>query len=214
MNNGKVVIAFGGGLDSGAMVEYALAHGLAPILYQIDYGQKARVGEQLAAEYYSEKYGLKLVTALLPHVYIESPLVYGTMAQKHSDNYIMGRNLLFASMALSFASSIGAGEVWFGFHKEPAGSVFNDAQAVWLDHLNSLTRSLYGKDFPRAIAPFGNRERWDYLSVVVVENDPSIFSHTFSCYESTGEQECGVCTHCKAKSVLHEEVMRHVRHLL
>lgn len=199
------VILFGGGLDSGAMVEYAIRSKKTPVLFHIDYGAKARMGEYRALLYFATKHALQHRVMQLPlFLYERSPLHAGEMVSDHRKNYLPGRNLLFLTLAASFASGIGSQEVWTGFHTEPEGSVFEDAKAKFLRSLDLLMLETY-PGFPKLVAPFIMLEREEYLREALA-TEPLLFARTFSCYESTTITECGKCTHCQMKVKLADEI--------
>lgn len=199
------VILFGGGLDSGAMVEHAIMLGKTPILFHIDYGAKARAGEHRALLHFAIKYNLRYKVCSLPKfLYEKSPLHEGAMAKDHAKNFLPGRNLIFLSIGASWAASIESREVWTGFHVEPPESVYEDAKARFLYELDQLMEQTYD-GFPRLVAPFIQREREDYLREAM-KTESLLFQRTFSCYESSYVQECGKCTHCQAKEALYKKV--------
>lgn len=201
-----MLILFGGGLDSGAVVEWAIHNKHRPFLLYIDYGAKASHGEMGSLTYFVGKHALDYRVIGLRGAVIGNPLVDQSVVSDHALNYIPGRNLLFASIGLSVAASRKESFVAMGFHLEPEGSVYADAKPEFVREVNTLTRHIYGVEYPSIYAPFIARERADYLTETVRDFESRLFDRTFSCYESSTSVECGRCTHCIAKSRLLQDV--------
>ncbi|TFH07287.1 MAG: hypothetical protein E4H07_09300, partial [Nitrosomonadales bacterium] len=71
------VLLFGGGLDSGALVEWAMRQSSKklPYLFYVDYGAHATGGEVKAMNYFATKYDLKCRVVPLSNVFGNSPLI-------------------------------------------------------------------------------------------------------------------------------------------
>jgi len=197
------MILFGGGIDSCALVE--LYRPYDPILVYFDYGQKAYSGEVAATIHYATKYNLRShVIKVPPTILPSSPLTDGAMASDHAQNYLPGRNLVFAALALPLAIKLGCTEILLG--ASPSNdNVYNDAKQPFADMFNALA----GFGYPGAPAlrmPLLKMKRIDYARFAL-SREPRLFDIAFSCYESKTVDECGLCTHCKIKAALKNEVM-------
>lgn len=205
----EVLILFGGGLDSGVMVErYA---SLNPFLLYFDYGQKASQGERRALRYFAHKHSLgSLATELPSRSFAPSPLTSKALitdAQQHSLNYIPGRNMLFAAFAFSLASAHGFKRILLGASPAPESSAFHDAKSKFADLFNTLTEFGYpGETRPVLEMPLVHLNRRDYIAEAL-KTEPLLFNYCFTCYESiAATYECGKCVHCQQKAELAREL--------
>ena len=199
------MILFGGGLDSGAMVEL-LASVTKPKLVHFDYGQKASNGERNAMRYFANKYELeRMYLGIDPGIFPDNPLTRGSIAEKHEHNYMPGRNMIFASLAFPLAAQHGVERVYLGASPVEGPSAFHDAKKEFAEHFNKLTRFGYGPNMPVLVMPLLSMDRVTYLRKALI-TEPDLFARTFSCYESKTLDECGRCTHCLVKAQMHTRV--------
>ena len=126
----KAVIILSGGLDSTTCMGIALerGHSLFPITF--DYGQRHRIelnNAKAVAEYYQVAECLKVIAlpflrdfggSALTDEHIEVPITQSNEIIGHNDEipitYVPGRNLLFLSIATSYAEAIGAEAIYIG----------------------------------------------------------------------------------------------------
>lgn len=203
--NTDMLILFGGGLDSGVMVEmYAKEK---PFLLYFDYGQKASNGERRALRYFAHKHALgSLVVEIPVHAIAPSPLTTGVAVSdpsKHALNYIAGRNMLFAAYAFSIASALGLRRIMLGASPAPEDSAFHDAKLGFAERFNMMTEFGYPSEKrPVLEMPLVKLVRKDYIALALL-SEPKLFNYCFTCYESTiSTRECGRCVHCQQKASL------------
>lgn len=210
MKPGETMILFGGGLDSGVLVERFAAS--RPFLLHISYGQKAVAGERAALHYFAWKHSLKWQEFDIPPLFPSSPLTNLEVVEdekKHASNYIPGRNLLLASIAFSIASARGLRSILLGASPAPANSAFHDATQKFASLLNDLLWAAYphhhvrgSPNPPFVYMPLVSLDRTEYIRETLAVA-PELFLRTFTCYESTDPRiECGRCVHCQQKESL------------
>ena len=132
----KTVLILSGGMESAVIS--ALAHQKADSDLHavfVDYGQKTRDHEATAVQRLSRRYGMQMETIHLSLPYLEDHLLvdrnsviytkksaeeYGFPWRETVEGNGMGhlvplRNLIFLSLAASYADVLGATEIWTGF---------------------------------------------------------------------------------------------------
>lgn len=129
-NKKRAVVILSGGLDSATCMGIAKAQGYSLFPLTFDYGQRhLREIEQarLIAAHYGAEEHLKVVAlpflkdfgaSALTDLNIEVPVVEGTSDGEQTDDipvtYVPGRNLMFLSIAASYAEAIGARAIYIG----------------------------------------------------------------------------------------------------
>jgi len=205
-----VMILFGGGLDSCAMVE--MYQPLNPTLVFFDYGQKAFSGEFAALQYFTDKYQLSSHVIKVPaSITPDSPLTNAAMATDHDANYMPGRNLIFSALAFSLACKLKLELMLLGASPAADSSVYNDAKTTFAQLFNAMTSFGYPSapneaHTPELRMPLLTMQRLDYVHFAYTK-EPRLFDIAFSCYESKTTTECGQCTHCKIKAEMKSNII-------
>jgi 7-cyano-7-deazaguanine synthase in queuosine biosynthesis len=202
------VVLLGGGLDSTAVLLY-LRNRRTPDMVGmwIDYGQKAHKGELNAVKYFLSKYEIPLVKGKMPMNHIATAsILSGEVGKEASDNRLELRNLGLISYACILCASNGGGTVHLGFHQEPEGAPFPDAQASWLETLEKAIQ-LASPQMVHLSAPFQHMSRYAVLRQAYAI-DEKIINHAYTCYEDPDKWggECGECVHCKQKAEMLERL--------
>lgn len=208
MEKQRGVILLGGGLDSItllAVLRKTMDADVAALF--INYGQKAWLGEATSVTYFCNKYGVPIKTLDVPINQIaESAILRGCAANLGNVaalNKLEGRNIIFLSLAATFACSIGAEKVFVGFHQEPYPPPFPDATIAALESFNALLKVSHdGK--VRVTAPLAHMTRQQIVSLGGAL-DVDILNRSFTCYESQTLKECGECAHCRLKNEMLKE---------
>lgn len=198
MKPGAGVLLAGGGLDSTALMIWLVKKNVELEVMHVDYGQKAWYSEHLAVEYFANKYGLrtKSVRCDLRQVGHSSILSGFEIGKTQADNKLEGRNITLMSLAMTYASTIGFGKVFIGYHHEPETRPYPDATIEALGAMNQVAREAY-KPALVIEAPFWKKTR---LSIFKLgkELDSEFERRSFTCYEGR-VTECGQCVHCLQK---------------
>lgn len=191
----------GGGLDSTALLLFLRDRfRREPKLHalHVNYGQKAYLAEARSVEYFCQKYDVPVKTMNVDLRSIaHAAILYGSsVGVKQEENRLEGRNVVLISLAATYASTIGAGVVYVGFHNEPVDAPFPDAT---LDFLRIMMPVLAKAYRPSLLldAPFVAMSRLEVLRSGL-RRDEEILTRSYTCYEE-GYQECGRCVHCKTK---------------
>lgn len=202
----KAVVLLSGGLDSTTCLALAKAQGFACYAMSFSYGQR-HTAELIAATRIAQRYAVtehKIVT-LDTQLFRNSALTDATMAvpdfQENVEipvTYVPARNTIFLSMALGFAESIGARDIYIG-----ASSVdyshYPDCRPEFIAAFQTLanlaTKAGVSGD------PFTIHAPLQHLSKVkTIELGLSLgvdYSLTVSCYQANDAGEaCGQCDSC------------------
>lgn len=203
------VITMGGGIDSTALFVWLmhqrnLARGpsrLHPLFFS--YGQRSSILELEAVKLFCAKFGMepKVMEIDLGAIADSFLLQQGSPGS----NLLEGRNVIFGACAATYASTIGADAVLFGFHQEPADAPFPDATERAIDALNSVVAVTYKRPV-RFVAPFADLPRTQ-IALIGNTTFPGFLDMTHSCYLDVAGG-CGHCVHCQQQEV----IVDYVRH--
>ena len=197
-----LLILFGGGIDSTSLAISAWQDHKNALLLYFDYGAKAKVGELKALEYVASKFHFPYEVIEVPsQVVPKSTLTEGVSEPSQKRNEVPGRNLLFLTLAFSFALRYGIPLIWIGADNPPdvapgEWNGFPDTKQAMFDAFNATTTLGYGAASPRVSAPLLTmRGTEEYAKHSLLEM-PDLFDRVFSCYDSRTESPCGRCNHC------------------
>jgi len=204
----KVISILSGGLDSTIMT-YMLVDKFGAenvTAMSFEYGQTLNV-EIDCARRTTEKLGIehKIVDvtfikdlapnacALFTDSTVDVPTVTQVLGDPQPDTYVPCRNQLFTTIAMSFAESIHAEQIYLGIQSQDEYSYW-DTTTYWLDAMNALS-SLNRKHKMEIIGPWVKKTKADEIRIGVELGVP--FEDTWSCYAGDhGEGACGVCPSC------------------
>lgn len=208
-NNKKVISILSGGLDSTILL-YLLFHKYTSqniIALSFDYNQK-HSKELSAARITCKKLNIphKILDikffgdliAPVSSLSSKSNLLIEELDKvednKQPNTYVPYRNMLFTTLAFSFAESNNASYVFLGAQ---AGDLYGywDCSMKFIDAMNNV--SILNKERSISLkAPFANFSKGEEISLGLDLKVP--FKDTWSCY-SGKEKACGVCPTCKER---------------
>lgn len=130
MTNKKAVVLLSGGMDSAVALAVAINQGYEVHAMSFDYGQKHKweldcarrlVNKLKVEEHKVIKLDLSFLTgsALIGNGEIPTGRTVEQMIEKIPVTYVPVRNLIFLSLALSWAESLGAADIFIGVYKMP-----------------------------------------------------------------------------------------------
>lgn len=131
----KIVVLCSGGLDSIVTAELYRRTGYDVNLLYIDYGNENAEEEAEKVKSYGTKHNLKLYRELLQTDFLGEAI-------KASPSYIPMRNLMFASIALSLAETIGAGAIALGVID--VAIYYPDCSEEFINSMNNLGLNMAG----------------------------------------------------------------------
>jgi 7-cyano-7-deazaguanine synthase len=204
MINKKAIVLLSGGLDSAVTLYWALSKGYKCNALIFDYNQRHR------KEIFSAKriadickipytiFNLKLPwkgSSLLDKT--KKIPVHKKIGKNIPSTYVPSRNIVFLSIASSYADVLGANNIFIGANSVDY-SGYPDCREGFL---KSMQRTLnvgtkIGRDF-RIQAPLLHLTKKQIISLGAKLKVP--FDITWSCYAG-GKTPCGVCDSCKIRN--------------
>ena len=208
----KAVVLFSGGLDSATALCWAMRRGYRCSAVFFDYGQRHKK-ESIGARRIAGILGIKLYSIRLAFpwlavsslVDIEKKLPDVKLAGIGAANvipstYVPGRNLIFASIGVSLADSIGAEAVVMGPNVVDC-SGYPDCRPGFYKALEKAVkagtrRGASGKEI-KLLTPLMKLSKKEIIRLALRLNAP--LAHTWSCYAG-GLRPCGRCDSCKLRA--------------
>lgn len=211
----KAVILHSGGLDSTTALYLAKSQGYDVYALSFDYGQKHNKELNTAIEA-CNKIGVadhKIISinldawggSALTDKSIDVP-DYDAESTTIPVTYVPARNMIFLSMAASYAEAIGAYDIFIGVSQVDY-SGYVDCRQTFIDAMeaaiNQGTVCAVEENNPIKIhAPFINLTKSEEIILGTKLNVN--YSLTWSCYKGE-EKACGVCDSCKLRLKAFEE---------
>ncbi len=205
MKNSKAIVLLSGGLDSQIALAVALDQGYEVHAISFDYGQKHRKEIEAARLIANQNnVALKLVKLSLNDVAQSSltneniQIEKGQLQKLHIPNtYVPARNMIFLSVAASFAETIAANCIFIGVSQVDY-SGYVDCRQSFLDAMelaiNQGTVCAVMDNRPiKIIAPFINKTKKE--EILIGTKLAVDFSLSWSCYHGK-EKPCKTCDSC------------------
>ena len=183
MNARKPLILFSGGLDSTAMLMFAIEQNINATLLHIQYEHPAAQKELQAVQKIAQNFGDQM-TLHLHKIEISAETMFIGAGAKGS-RFVKGRNLLFVSAAYNLTNKFDCNEIWLGCTKNDFED-YDDCRPDFIFKVNQILNDV------ELIAPFIQLTR----SEIIEQNNVERFD-TWSCYEPTDDSHpCGACNSC------------------
>ena len=206
--NKSAVIILSGGVDSTTLLYDSLRKGYEVECLTFIYGQKhgrevdsaRRVAGRVNAPHKVidlSPLGEILSGSALTDADIDIPEVPETA--EHYDTLkttiVPNRNAIFLSIAVGYAVSRGADNVFFGAHHSDRG-VYPDCREEFVESFQTSERLATANPDLNILAPFVNMDKADIVKLGTELGVP--FGETWSCYKG-GHVHCGVCSSCRER---------------
>ena len=199
MKKSKIVVPISGGMDSTVILYKAVEQVGADNVYGLsyDYGQRHK-RELKLAEYHVDKLKIKewqtidtsfiktlAPTSSLTNNDIETPDIRKMAGEAQPKSYVPNRNMIFLSIAASYAEAVGANKVYHGATKVDSLAGYWDASPEFLPTINEVLA--LNRDTRISIeAPLINMDKANIVKEGIRLRVR--FSKTYTCY--SGENLC------------------------
>lgn len=202
----KAVVVYSSGMDSTVLLHHAFKLHDEVYVLTFDYGQRHKKEVEIAMTICHPKIkDHKLIdlkffrdlapTSALTSNDIEVPKMKDIIGEAQSTAYVANRNMMFLSIAASYAEAVGAADVYYGAVAVDNLSGFWDCTEEFVESINTLL-SLNRMNRIQIQAPLLFKSKKEIIEMGIelgVE-----FEHTWTCYK--GEKiSCGTCPSCTAR---------------
>jgi len=202
----RAVVLLSGGLDSATVLYLARKKGVSCFCLIFDYGQRhkreiksaKRIAQSAKCPYKIIKLDFPWKGSSLLDSKIKIPGVTSHQSPVTSipSTYVPGRNIVFLSLALSYAEAIGARAIYIGAHAQDY-SGYPDCRPQFFSAFQKIvsagTKSGSEGRPIKVLAPVLNKNKAAIIRLGESLGVP--FKLTWSCY-SGGRKPCGKCDSC------------------
>ena len=211
----RAVVLLSGGLDSSVAIHLAKSEGFEVYALSFDYGQKHNK-ELECAKATALKVGAAAhnIVTLQLNLWGGSSLTDSAMEVEDGDitrtdipmTYVPARNMVFLSVAASFAEAIGAQDIFIGV-SEVDYSGYVDCREEFIRSMEetinkgTVMAAEHGKKI-RIHTPFINKTKAE--EILLGEKLGVDWSLTWSCYRG-GKKPCGTCDSCLLRAKAFKE---------
>ena len=197
----KVVVIYSGGMDSYTVLHKAIQQGLTPYALTFDYGQR-HIKEIDVARSVCEELGINhkvidisAINQLIGGSSLTDSSIDVALGHYEEENMkstvVPNRNMILLSLAIGYAVSIGAEQVYYGAHSGDH-AIYPDCRPEFVEKMND-------------VAAIANYEKTEIFSPYLDTNKIGIlkdglamgldYSKTWTCYNGR-EKACGKCGSC------------------
>jgi len=203
-NDRKAVILLSGGVDSSTALALSLKNGYQVNPISFEYGQR-HSRENESSRKIAEHYGLKLKEFSIDLRQIGgSSLTSEAAVEDHSpdeigstipNTYVPSRNIIFLSIAASYAETIGARTIIYGANSVDY-SGYPDCRPSFVNYMERALQEgtkIGTEEGMSVVAPLQYLSKGEIIRMGLKLGVP--YKLTWSCYRG-GEKACGRCDSC------------------
>ncbi|WP_298366417.1 7-cyano-7-deazaguanine synthase QueC [uncultured Lutibacter sp.] len=204
MKKETVILLLSGGIDSTTLLAKLVKENYEIICLSFNYNQRNKLELELACNntsYFNVK--KHIIIDVPKNLFESSALVNNKLdingfnvdsyGNKRINSYVPFRNLVFSSLALSKAESLGVKKVFIAVNKDDSEDYW-DCRPSFFKQLNLLTESSSNIKIKTPFINYSKREIIEIANQLCVNLD-----NTISCYQPVNNQECGECLSCRIK---------------
>ncbi len=197
----KVVVIYSGGMDSYTVLHKAVQQGLTPYALTFDYGQR-HVKEIEVARSVCQELGINHKVIDISAI---NQLIGGSSLTDNSIDVALGhyqeetmkstvvpnRNMILLSLAIGYAVSIGAEQVYYGAHSGDH-AIYPDCRPEFVAKMNDVA-AIANYEKTEIFSPYLNSDKIGILKDGLAMGLD--YSKTWTCYNGR-EKACGQCGSC------------------
>ncbi|TRW49472.1 7-cyano-7-deazaguanine synthase QueC [Aliidiomarina halalkaliphila] len=203
MGQKSAVVIYSGGMDSFTVLNRAIADGLTVHALSFHYGQRhskeldyaANVCEKLGISH--KVVDIRAINTLLAGSALTSDIDVPDAEYAEGNmkaTVVPNRNMILLSLAIGYAVSIDADEVYYGAHSGDH-DIYPDCRPVFVEAMNQVSQLANYKPIP-VVSPYLYQSKIDIL-----RDGLSLgldYSQTWTCYNGR-EKACGKCSACRER---------------
>jgi 7-cyano-7-deazaguanine synthase len=202
----KAVVVYSSGMDSTVLLHQAFKLHDDVYVLTFDYGQRHKKEIDIAMSICHPKIkDHKLIdlkffrdlapTSALTSDSIDVPRMKDIIGEAQPVSYVNNRNMMFLSIACSYAEAVKASDVYYGAVAVDNLSGYWDCTGEFVESLNNCL-SLNRMNRIQIQAPLLYKTKKDIIEMGIELGVQ--FEHTWTCYEGKKES-CGTCSSCAAR---------------
>ena len=199
----KVVVIYSGGMDSFTVLNKAIKDGKTVYALSFDYGQKhvkeltcaASVCEDLAIEH--KIIDISAINQLLAGSSLtdDIDIPEGHYEEESMKSTVVpNRNMILISLAVGYAVSVGASQVYYGAHSGDH-AIYPDCRPEFVKKMNDVCQ-IANYEAVEIYSPYLNNSKIDILTDGLAMGLD--YSKTWTCYNGR-EHACGKCGACQER---------------
>lgn len=199
----KAVVVYSGGMDSYTVLHTALTEGKEVYALSFNYGQRHSKELDVAAAVCA-KHGIphkivdiSAINSLMAGSSLTSDIEIpeGHYAEDSMKNTVVpNRNMVLLSMAIAYAVSLEAPEVYYGAHSGDH-HIYPDCRPEFVHAMNGVSK-IANYEPVEIVTPFLNSSKGEILAAGLAMNLD--YADTWTCYNGR-EQACGKCGACNER---------------
>jgi 7-cyano-7-deazaguanine synthase len=178
----KVVVIYSGGMDSYTVLNRAIKDGKSVYALSFNYGQRHVKELDFAAKVCRE--------LEIPHKIIDISAINELLA----GSSLTDRNMILLSLAVGYAVSVGAGEVYYGAHSGDH-AIYPDCRPEFVHKMNDVC-AIANYEAVKVVCPYLDNSKIEILADGLAMGLD--YANTWTCYNGR-EKACGKCGACQER---------------
>lgn len=197
----KVVVIYSGGMDSYTVLHKAIEEGLTPYALTFDYGQRhvkeIDIARSVCAELNIQHkvIDISAINELIGGSSLTDDAIDVALGHYQNENMkstvVPNRNMILLSLAIGYAVSIGAEQVYYGAHSGDH-EIYPDCRPVFVEKMNEVA-AVANYESTEIYSPYLNSDK-----IGILKDGMRMgldYSKTWTCYNGR-EKACGQCGSC------------------
>lgn len=199
--NKKVVVIYSGGMDSFTVLHKAIESGLTPYALTFDYGQRHIKEIEIAKSVCNELginhkvIDISAINQLIGGSSLTDNSIDVALGHYQEDNMLStvvpNRNMILLSLAIGYAVSIKADQVYYGAHSGDH-AIYPDCRPEFVEKMNDVA-AIANYEKTEIFSPYLNSDKIGILKDGLKMGLD--YSKTWTCYNGR-EKACGLCGSC------------------
>lgn len=200
----KVVVIYSGGMDSFTVLHKALQQGLTPYALTFDYGQRhvkeIEVARQVCKELnvHHKVIDISAINQLIGGSSLTDSSIDVALGHYQQENMkstvVPNRNMILLSLAIGYAVSIGAEQVYYGAHSGDH-EIYPDCRPIFVEKMNEVA-AVANYEKVEIVSPYLDSDKIGILKDGLAMGLD--YSKTWTCYNGR-EKACGQCGSCNER---------------